>query len=64
LRHETDSIALNKMSLEEKPVPLYFRYFRCHLTHPPFTLGRNVSNILISAIQEQHVLKGFAESGH
>lgn len=29
----------------------------------PFMLSRNVSNILISAIQEKHVLKGFAESG-
>lgn len=30
----------------------------------PFMLGRNVRNILISVIQEKHVLKGFAESGH
>lgn len=38
LRHETDSVALNKMrnSLEEKQYHfIYFRYFQCHLTHPP-----------------------------
>lgn len=38
LCHETDSITLNKMrnSLEEKRYHfIYFRYFQCHLTHPP-----------------------------
>lgn len=30
----------------------------------PFNACRSVSNISISATQEKHILKGFAESGH
>lgn len=55
----------NEEQLRRKTVPLYlFQVFPMPFNASPFMLGRNVLNILISAIQEMHVLKGFAESGH